>query len=181
MTVATFAPDLGWRPTPLAGPPALAACIARPGSLTDQLIATGHEFAVTVLAQGEAGAHDDEAAPLGLPAGATLYARHVALTLDGVPVVTARTVARPACAVWLPVLNRGRRSLGFTLFGGASDIVQEPLVFRLLGPRHPLFGFCRQHDPAGAETYPARRARFLRADAPLIVCEAFLPALEGFL
>lgn len=160
----------------------MTACITIPGSMTEHLMATGHEFAVGVLAQGTAPVHDDEIAPIDAGARPTVYARHVVITLDDTPVLVARSVTRLDCAVWQPILDRGRRSLGLTLFGGVlPDLVREPLTFRDIGPDHPLFELARMHDPSEAPQYPARRARFVLEGAPLIVCEVFLPALEPLL
>lgn len=173
--------DTCWAPTPPALSPALLGCLTEPGSLTERLMLCGHDFAVTVLAQGDDRVHDDEATLLGLPAGAPLYARHVALTLDDTPVVVARSVTRPGCPAWQPILDRGSRSLGFTLFGGHAGIVRQPLAYREIDATHPLFALAHAHDPASANVYPARRSRFLLVNTPLIVCEVFLPALERFL
>ena len=63
-----------------------------------------------VLKQQTGPCLDDEAALLGLAAGAPLLAREVALTLDDTPVVFARSVARLDCADWSPILDRGDRS-----------------------------------------------------------------------
>ncbi|WP_232219826.1 chorismate lyase [Pseudogulbenkiania sp. MAI-1] len=173
--------DTRWAATPPSLPPALLDCLTEPGSLTERLMSYGHDFAVTVLEQGDSRVHDDEAALLGLPVGAPLYARHVALTLDDTPVVVARSVTRLGCPAWHPILQRGSRSLGFTLFGGHAGIVREPLAYRELDATHPLFALAHAHDPASAHSYPARRSRFLLVNTPLIVCEVFLPALERFL
>jgi chorismate--pyruvate lyase len=173
---------LDWPRTPPTASAAMTACITIPGSMTDHLMATGHQFAVGVLAQGTAPVHDDETVPLDLAPGRTLYARHVVITLDDVPVLVARSVTRLDCAVWQPILDRGRRSLGLTLFGGVlPDLVREPLTFRDIAPDHPLFELAQMHDPSEAPHYPARRARFVLEGAPLIVCEVFLPSLEAFL
>lgn len=174
-------PDTAWAATPPSLPPALSSCLTEPGSLTERLMNCGHTFAVRVLAQGDDRVHADEVELLGLPAGTALYARHVALTLDDTPVVVARSVTRLACPAWHPILQRGSRSLGFTLFGGHAGIVREPLAYREIDATHPLFALAQAHDPASANLYPARRSRFLLANTPLIVCELFLPALERFL
>ncbi len=171
--------DSLWLAEPPALSPALVACLTETGSLTERLMATGRAFAVTVLRQGLAGGHDDESAQLGLPKGAPQYVREVALTLDGVPVVFARSYCRPDCPVWLPVLDRGSRSLGLTLFGGLPQLCREPLHYALLPASHPLCASANLIIPA--QTPPARRCRFLLDQAPMVVCEVFLPTLENLL
>lgn len=159
----------------------LARCIVDDGSLTACLMATGRAFAVRVLNQGESPAHPDEAACLDIAPGTLLYAREVALELDGIPVVVARSIARADCRQWLPVLQRGSRSLGLTLFGRESRIIRAPMYYRELVAGHPLFALARGVDPSAAPRYPARRSNFLQGHAALNVCEVFLPALKDLL
>lgn len=166
-----------WCAEPPEVAPATRLCLTEPGSLTERLMASGQEFAVNVLYQGDGVAHGDEAALVGLAAGDTLTARHVALTLDGTTVVVARSFCRQGCAVWEPVLNRGRRSLGFTLFSGEVTVSRGALEYARIDRRHLLFALARSRD-AMAEVYPARRCRFEMRAAALVVCELLLPALE---
>lgn len=172
-----------WHPSPPRLPPALLACLTERGSLTEHLIATGHPFGVTVVMQGMAEVAADEAQWLGLPPGSPAYVRHVLLTLSDTPVVAARSVTPPDATFWREVLERGGRSLGFTLFGELDDLERSPLAYCRAGDDHPLIRLAR--DAAGLHTplqhLPARRSRFLRDGAPLIVAEAFLPTLERFL
>lgn len=165
----------GWLPPEV--PEAMRACLMEPGSLTERLIATGQVFAVEPLLLGASAAHPDEAVALGLDRGANLTARHVALTLDGVTVVVARSYCRLACPTWQPILDRGSRSLGFTLFSGEVELSRAALEFCIVTTGHPLFELARQRS-APAAGYPARRCRFILDGAPLYVCEAFPPALE---
>lgn len=165
----------GWLPPEV--PEAMRACLMEPGSLTERLIATRQVFAVEPLLLGESTAHPDEAAALGLDRGAEVTARHVALTLDGVTVVVARSYCRLGCPIWQPILDRGSRSLGFTLFSGEVELSRAALEFCVVTAGHPLFELARQRS-APAAGYPARRCRFILDGAPLYVCEAFLPALE---
>lgn len=169
-----------WAATPPALPSAVRDTLCEPGSLTERLIATGHDFAVRVLYQGPGTADADEAALLGLPAGAPLTVRHVALTLDGVDVVAARSACAAGCAVWQPILDRGSRSLGYSLFSGDSPVERDPLHYASLDAAHPLFDLARTLSDT-ATAYPARRCRFTLHDEALMVSEAFLPALETFL
>jgi chorismate--pyruvate lyase len=128
------------------------------------------------LSQGSSAAHADEPALLGIAPDQQLYARHVLLTLDEVPVVYARSIARLDCPVWQPILDRGSRSLGFTLFGGLPQLQRAALHYRQLDSSHPLY----QASAAQADSLSARRCRFVLDDAPMVVCEVFLPALKDF-
>lgn len=168
------------RQAPVADTP-LARCIVDDGSLTACLMATGRAFAVRVLNQGEGPAHPDEADCLDILPGTLLYAREVALLLDDIPVVVARSIARADCRQWLPVLQRGSRSLGLTLFGHDSRIIRAPIRYREIDASHPLFALAHGVDPTAAARYPARRSNFLQEHAALNVCEIFLPALKDLL
>lgn len=140
-------------------------------------MATGYPFAVDVLFQGLTEALPDEREALQINASEPVYARHVCLTLDGQPVVIARSTTRQSCARWQPILSRGNRSLGLTLFGGLPGLVRDDLQFATLTPQHPLHALTGSTAPL----LSARRCRFTLADAPLLVCEVFLPALEDYL
>ena len=168
--------DTHWLPQPPDLAPGLLAFVSEAGSLTERLLATGHRFGVQVLSQGASQANPDELALLALPADSLLYARHVLLTLDDTPVVYARSIARLDCPVWQPILDRGSRSLGLTLFGGLPQLQRGPLHYQQLGPAHPLHQACH----STTAQLPARRCRFVLEQAPLVVCELFLPALEDF-
>ncbi len=169
--------ETNWGWIPSAAPGATLGCLMEPGSLTERLIASGRHFVVDLLHLGAGVAHRDEAAPLRIAAGAPISVRHVALTLDGVPVVVARSYCREACPVWLPILDRGGRSLGFTLFSGEVALTRGPLEFAEVEDGHPLFALATPRAP-GVARLPARRRRFERDGAALVVCEVFLPALE---
>ncbi len=171
--------DALWRPAPPVLPAAVQACVVEPGSLTERLQASGRVFSVSVLRQGMSALQADEAWALAQTAGAPAYAREVALLLDGKPVVYARSVSRADCQTWRPILERGNRSLGLTLFGGLPQLRREALQYRLLAAPHPLAAAAGEVCPAAA--YPARRCRFLLEQAPLLLSELFLPDLESLL
>jgi chorismate lyase len=177
---AMFA-DNQWAITPPEIRSETDRCLSGQGSLTERLIATGRAFAVTVLYQGLSEVRQDEHELIGEAAGAGVLARHVALSLDGVPVVVARSIARRHCPIWQPVLQRGSRSLGLTLFGADSPIVRAPMHYLDLDAGHPLFPLARGLDPTGGTHYRARRSNFILDGAALNVCEIFLPALETLL
>ena len=165
-----------WNLLPPPERPGIFACLMEPGSLTDRLIATGRAFGVTPLRLGEDMAAPDEAAQLGIAAGEAMTVRHVALTLDGERVVMARSFCRRACPAWLPVLDRGGRSLGFTLFSGEVQLTRRALEFATIAEAHPLLDLAREGEEA--PSYAARRCRFEMQGAPMVVCEVFLPRLE---
>ncbi|MBV8047350.1 MAG: chorismate lyase [Paludibacterium sp.] len=173
--------DRYWALTPPPLSPAMQSCLTDDGSLTERLIATGRDFTVRVLYQGPSVAAPDENGLIGVETGAPVLARHVALLLDGVAVVVARSIARHGCPQWEPVLARGSRSLGLTLFGEDSAIIREPLHYCALSTGHPLFPLARGQDLEDAPRYAARRSNFLSHGAALNVCEVFLPVLESFL
>lgn len=178
---AQMKPFTDWSATLPTTSAALAACLRTPGSLTEYLMATGQPFAVQVLQQGIVAAHGDEAAMFQITPDSPLYARHVCLTLAGTPVVVARSVCLPHCPQWSPVLDRGSRSLGLTLFGGLPALQRDALAFARIEAAHPLFDLSRPHDKQASTHYMARRCRFELAERSLLVCEVFLPAVEDFL
>lgn len=170
-----------WSATLPTCSPLLAACIGTRGSLTEHLMATGHPFAVDVLAQGNTPVYADEAELLQISAKQPVYARHVRLMLAGEPVVIARSITLDDCRVWRPILERGSRSLGLTLFGGLPGLGREALQFLQTAAPHPLYALASGHDAQHAPQLTARRCRFTLADSPLLVSEVFLPALEHYL
>ncbi len=173
-------PRAAWGYLPPEASPLTLGCLMEPGSLTERLVGSGRRFSVRVVWFGPDAAAADEAPQLGLVAGAPMTARHVALQLDGEDCVVARSFCRLDCPVWQPVLDRGGRSLGLTLFSGEVALTRGELEYALPAPGHPLHDLATLCDiPAPA--YPARRCRFVLDGAPLVVCEAFLPSLEACL
>lgn len=177
--MATSAESL-WSEVPPTAPVATLGCVLEPGSLTERLMGACDLFAVELLHLGMGVAHPDEAAPIGVAPGDAISVRHVALTLDGNSVVMARSFCRKHCPTWFPILDRGGRSLGFTLFSGEVALTRGPLQFAQIMADHPLFELARIRAP-GVARFPARRCRFEIDGAPLVVCEVFLPALETHL
>ncbi|MGL6045095.1 MAG: chorismate--pyruvate lyase family protein [Vogesella sp.] len=170
-----------WSATLPACSPLLAACMATRGSLTEHLMATGHPFAVDVLAQGHTAIYADEAELLQISAKQPVYARHVRLMLNGEAVVIARSITLQDSQAWRPILERGSRSLGLTLFGGLPGLGREALQFLQTAAPHPLHILASAHDTHHAPQLGARRCRFTLANSPLLVSEVFLPALENYL
>lgn len=174
--------DSYWETTPPPLSPELSDWLTDTGSLTMRLEATGHRFSVAVLQQGPNHVEPDEAGLIGLDNGATLYARHVALQLDGIAVVVARSITRIDNTDWIAILERGKRSLGLTLFGKDSGIIRNDMLYQDITAGHPLFVLAAQQVSHSAHLhFPARRSNFVLNGAALNVCEIFLPALENFL
>jgi chorismate--pyruvate lyase len=170
-----------WGDSPPSPSAPLCDWLCDQGSLTDRLIHTGHVFSVTVLTQGTDSTAEDEAQLIRTAPGSPLYARHVVLSLDSTPVVVARSITLAHCSCWRPILERGSRSLGLTLFDPNSPIIREAMLYCVIDPRHPLFTLAAAHDPSSAAHYPARRSNFALEGTVMNVCEIFLPALEHFL
>ena len=167
-----------WSDKPPAVSSGLRPYLLEPGSLTDRLIATGLTFSVTLVFLGPEIANNEEAQQLGIPQGSPVFARHVRLSLNHVPVVVARSVCRLDCRIWPPILDRGGRSLGLTLFAPESGVTRNSLRYTRLQPPDPLSALAGIGNSDNVEL-PARCGRFLKDDAALLVTEAFLPALEG--
>lgn len=173
--------DIRWGISPPAPQTRLTDWLTDTGSLTERLAATGHAFSVSVLQQGPDLVSNDEMALIGVSAEAAIYARHVALMLDQTPVVVARSITRADSTHWLPILQRGKRSLGLTLFGPDSKINREALFYARVTSGHPLYPLAQQSDPSLSGDYAARRSNFVLDGQVMNVCEIFLPALEDFL
>lgn len=147
------------------------------GSLTERLIATGQTFAVAHPHLTQDFALPDEAAALGLAARHPVWCREVALTLNGVPVIHARSVTAADQAYWPPILDRGGRSLGLTLFG-EPRIQRGELECCTLQSPQPLY--LAAHDRVSTPMPPslwARRCTFWQQQQGLLVQEVFLPTL----
>lgn len=169
--------DSIWQEYPPAATPAIAACLTEAGSLTERLMASGRRFGIHALYQGNNTAFSAETSLLAIAPQAMLYARHVVLLLDDIPVVVARSVCRPACPQWSRLLDRGSQSLGTTLFGGLPALERGALQFSTQQAPDALHKLASAY--TAAETLVARRCLFTLHDAPLLVSEVFLPELEN--
>lgn len=147
------------------------------GSLTARLKACGR-FKVVVLASGFALPTRDEMHALGLTRPNWVYSRTVCLLVDDVPRVVARSVALGADVrgAWHSLRQQGARPLGETLWA-RPNIRRSCLQFAHLRANQRLHRVLLQHWPDLPKTIPARRAVFRFKKKPLIVMEAFLPAI----
>lgn len=162
--------SLHWRTLkhPTQAPRRLRRWLTDQGSLTRLLTRASHgRFSVRVLRQhyGRPGA--GEASVLGLDARQAVLIREVLLCGGGEPWVFARTVipARTLRGRHRTLKLIGSRSLGSLLFN-------DP------GMRRDPLQIARVDDTRGNRLW-ARRSVFHLDDKPLLVCEVFLPALEG--
>ncbi|MGL6069658.1 chorismate--pyruvate lyase family protein [Craterilacuibacter sp.] len=169
--------DSIWLESPPTTTPAIAECLTEAGSLTERLMASGRHFGIHVLFQGGNTALLTEAPLLEIAPQAILYARHVVLLLDDIPVVVARSVCRIACPQWSCLLDRGSQSLGYTLFGGLPALERGALHFSTQQAPATLHTLASAY--TAATTLAARRCLFTLHDAPLLVSEVFLPELES--
>ena len=171
-------------------PPHWRDWLAAPGSLTARVRRHGARFEVRVLDQGDAAWLPDERDALRpeRPRGAA-HAREVALCLDGVPVVLARSVIDPAVlrGPWQALFGLGTRPLAELLFEDRR-MRRSPLSIERIGRAGPLRRRIERLarraglgpvTGLGAEPLWARSSVFERHGARLRVMEVFLPALLG--
>jgi len=154
-----------------APPLAVAARpVRQPGSLTARLAKSG-TVTVDVLATGWHAASIDEAAALGLPrAGMRVYARLVCVRRNGRPAVLARSVTtiKGIRVCWKRLRQLGRRPLASLLWSDAR-MRRSPFQYARLGAADALARAIGHAVPA-----PARRSTFAHGGEPLVVMEAFL-------
>ena len=153
------------------------------GSLSARLAQHGAQFRVQVLNQGMQPLQADEARALGLPGRSIGYVREVVLSVDGVPVVFARSVTSHTHSMgpWRAIRGLGTRPLADVLFK-RMGISRTPMAFAHLTPAS---GLARHVETAWATStgqsvkagvLPARRSVFTRYGAPLLVMEVFASA-----
>jgi chorismate--pyruvate lyase len=170
-----------WRRLPRPGLPRhLATWLGDKGSLTARLLARCQHLDLRVLRQGNSAAFADERHLLDLAAGRPAWRRDVVLIADGSPVVFAHSVLAPAQlrGPWRMAAGIGKRPLGAALFADPL-IVRETLQVCRVDATHPLH---RAATRALGQPLPAlwaRRSRFLRQGAPLLVTEVFLPGIAA--
>jgi len=150
------------------------------GSLTARLCARSSRFSVRVLQQRIVKPGVDEPAALQIKTREWAWGRDVLLIADGVPRVFAHSLLaqKHARGPWQMFARMGERPLGAALFADPR-IARQPLRFRRLDPRHPLYRAAIQAAGIEAGSAPylwARRSVFTRGGKSLMVCEVFLPA-----
>lgn len=146
--------------------------LSETGSLTTRCRQSCRHFAVRVLRQGKGVALIDEDSPRQL-----VEIREVVLECDGQPVIfahsTLSTAAHGRLGRWFAAL--GGASLGALLFI-RPGFRREPIEFRRLDARHPLFQRAAQLCQPGPTLW-ARRSRHRFGSQDVLVTEVFLPAI----
>jgi chorismate--pyruvate lyase len=148
------------------------------GSLTRRLQDRCAAFRVRPVRQALAPSVIDERPLLGARAHEWVMTREVFLYCADTPVIFAHSVVRREGlrGPWRWVGGLGARPLGAALFADPR-VARTPLMFRVIGPHHPLFrrATAMLECPPGALW--ARRSIFLRERVPLLVTEVFLPGI----
>ncbi|MBR8654448.1 chorismate lyase [Achromobacter sp. Marseille-Q0513] len=172
-----------WNPY---GPEAIQAVLSpeqwqglgSPGSLTDRLRRLG-EFRLCVREERTDAAGDDEARAMGLAPGAPCWLREVAMSVDGVECVAARSLTPLAASwdEWRGMRGLSERPLGSMLYDD-PEVWRSPFEVARLTAGSALFlmaGAVTQDAGATSSGLWARRSLFWRRAQPLLVAECFLP------
>lgn len=149
------------------------------GSLTARLQANGC-FAVVPGRRGLLMATADEARLLRLSRPQRVYVREVQLLVDGVPRVLARSLTplRGLRRSWGAVRGLGTRPLGAALWSNPR-VQRGCMRYATLRQLHSLYRHLQHEFSQLPPRLPARRSCFWLAGQPLLVMEAFLPAVQA--
>jgi len=167
-------PQPRWQPVAAARAQMSAAWwrwVASRDSLTERLIQAAGErdFQVRLITQRLGQAHLDEAIALGLSPDRRVWLREVALCVDDVPWVMARSVTADVPRRSTPFDGLGERSLGSWLFR-QPDLQRGPIEV------------CHAPRPIDHTTGPwQRRSVFRHADIEVLVQETFLDQMADAL
>lgn len=148
------------------------------GSLTQRLRERCPAFRVTRLRQARGLPDDDERWPLRLPRRRLALLREVLLSCGETPLVFAHSVI-PLAGLrgpWVGLAGLGHSPLGAALFANPL-IRRQPLQYRRLDVRHPLYRAATRHLAAAPATLWARRSLFALENRPILVTEVFLPEI----
>ena len=170
--------DQRWRRTP---PPALSHTqkdwLMRPGALTSALRQVG-KLELRVLTEKVRSLPREDSRLVGLPAGQPVWVREIAMRLDGVDCIVARSLTplRASHGVWQGIRRLRTRPLADMLYHDVS-IQRSDFEVARLARRSALLQTVRHNlsFPA-ARPLLARRSVFWRNGQALLVSEAFLPA-----
>ena len=170
--------DQRWRRTP---PPALSQTqkdwLMRPGALTSALRQVG-KLELRVLTEKVRSLPREDSRLVGLPAGQPVWVREIAMRLDGVDCIVARSLTplRASHGVWQGVRRLRTRPLADMLYHDVS-IQRSDFEVTRLARRSALFQTVRHNlSIPVALSLLARRSVFWRHGQALLVSEAFLPA-----
>jgi chorismate--pyruvate lyase len=148
----------------------------RPGALTVGLRSLG-AMQLRVLDEYSTGVPADEAHGMGLAPGAPVWIREIAMSIDGIDAVVARSLAPLASShgVWQGMRQLRARPLADMLYHDRS-ISRSPFACARL--RFPL-ALHRTVTGVNAgyanQALWARRSAFWRFGQPLLVAECFVP------
>lgn len=172
----TYRPDTHWLSAPPRATHPLHPWLTNRGSLTARLMAHSHAFRVLPLRQRLAKVNQDEAELLQLPSQQLALVREVLLLCDEQPAVFAHSIigSDELRRTWRFVARLGNRPLGAVLFADPR-IQRQPLHYKSLDARHPLYRGAAEHLPQVPPRLWARRSLFTLNHAPLLVTEVFLP------
>lgn len=170
--------------------------LTRPGALTAGLRKLGH-LDLVVLRESRVPATADEASTLSVARSTLLWSREIAMRIDGIISVVARSVTPLAASrgIWQGVRQLGARPLADILY---HDHRVVRLAFEFANCRRPdplsavasgvLAGVSAGSNQPSAPTAQqatdrlhavrlwSRRSVFVRAEQHLLVSECFLPA-----
>ncbi len=170
--------DQRWRRTP---PPALSQTqkdwLMRPGALTSALRQVG-KLELRVLTEKVRSLPREDSRLVGLPAGQPVWVREIAMRLNGLDCIVARSLTplRASHGVWQGIRRLRTRPLADMLYHDVS-IQRSDFEVARLARRCALFQTVRRNLSASAALpLLARRSVFWRHGQALLVSEAFLPA-----
>jgi chorismate--pyruvate lyase len=155
-----------------------------PGSLSARLQAVCESFTVQRVRQGATTLREDERSGLQRRSRCRVHAREVILRCDGAPVVYARSVVddRHVRGPWRALAGLGTRPLAQLLFQERA-IARSPLEYQRLAPHSTWHRHVKRQwlqatgEPLPAGALWARRSRFTKSRATLLLIEVFSPSL----
>ena len=156
----------------------MRAWLLHAGSLTSRIATRCRDFNVLLLREGRVRISHEEASLLGLPTSEYAFRRDVLLRCGAEALVYAHSVLRYSDlrGAWRVVAGMGAQPLGSALFKDA-EIERGPFGFRRLNRTHPLYCAAARAVGKALPSLWARRSLFWSRSAPLLVTEAFLPAI----
>ncbi|UDF36359.1 UNVERIFIED_ORG: chorismate lyase [Shinella sp. XGS7] len=164
----------------------LRAWLRAPGSLSRRLAALGQKYEVRVLRQTVAPLRAAEKRALGLPPRGCTVVREVILSVDGRPLVWARSALHGAALAgpWKALKGLGSKPLGHLLYADPRVRRSELQPRRLARHGHTWRQMAGQWEaatgaPPSTQMLWSRNSVFTRHGAQLRVMELFAPDLGG--
>lgn len=159
----------------------------RAGALTRGLRAIGH-LDLRVLREFPAGLTADESDGLHRPVRSAVWVREIAMRIDGLDVVVARSVAPLSSThgTWQGMRKLRTRPLADILYHDCAirrsdfEVARVHSLMPLLWPVRVVLP-AAQRSAFAPPLLLARRSVFWRAGEPLMVAECFLPAFWSLL